>query len=91
MRLPSAVRPLAQVAVLAAIVATLLYLPTAVLLIGVSHAFGISFDAFVTFGGALGPFLGLAAWWMLAFAAACIYALFAFPWDEKVLSWPKKG
>ena len=76
---------------MAAIVATLVYLPAAALLVLVAHFTSLSFYAFMTFGGALNTFSGLAAWWLIAFAGACIYALFAFPWDENVLSWPKKN
>jgi hypothetical protein len=76
---------------MAAIVATLLYLPAAALLALVAQFTGLSFHAFMTFGGTLNTFSGLAAWWLVAFAGACIYAVFAFPWQEKVLAWPKKN
>ncbi len=75
---------------LAAIVATLAYLPAAALLALVAHFTGLSFYALMTFGGSLGTFSGLACWWLLAFAGAGVYAIFAFPWEEKVLAWPKK-
>jgi hypothetical protein len=52
---------------------------------------GISFQAFVTFGGAFNVLPGLAIWWLLVFAGACIYAACLIPWDEKVIRWPKKG
>ena len=28
--------------------------------------------------------------WLLTFGGACVYAVCAFPWDEKVLAWPGK-
>jgi hypothetical protein len=82
--------PLAQVAVMAAIVATLLYFPMGVALAVLLRLVGVSFEALVTFGGAIGVFLGLAAWWSLVFAGAGIYAACVFPWGDKVLGWPKK-
>ena len=71
---------LAQVAVMGAIVASLLYFPLA---LGLRVA-GFSFQAFVTFGGAFNVLPGLAIWWLLVFAGACIYAAFLMPWGEKV-------
>jgi len=67
---------------MAAIVATLLYGPVGLVLALALALFGISFQAALTFGGAVGTFLGLAAWWLLAFASACVYAAFTFPWDD---------
>jgi hypothetical protein len=75
---------LAQVAVMGAIVASLLYFPLgAALALGLRVA-GVSFQAFVTFGGAFNVLPGLAIWWLLVFAGACIYAAFLMPWGEKV-------
>ena len=45
--------------------------------------FGISFQTALTFGGSLGTFLSLAAWWLLAFAGACIYTVWTFPWEDQ--------
>jgi hypothetical protein len=83
--------PLAQVALMGAIVASLLYFPFGVALALALHVAGISFQAFVTFGGAFNVLPGLAIWWLLVFAGACIYAACLIPWDEKVIRWPKKG
>jgi hypothetical protein len=79
----------AQVAVMAAIVATLLYLPFGLVLALVLRAAGVPFETFATFGGALGVFAGLALWWLLFFAGALVYAACLFPWRDKVLGWPK--
>ncbi len=84
-------RPVAQVAVIAAIIASLVYLPAAAGLALLSRVLGISLQGFATFGGVLSPFVGLLAWWLVAFAGACAYAFIAFPWKEKVLAWPKKS
>jgi hypothetical protein len=67
---------------MAAIVATLAYGPVGLLLALGFALFGISFQAALTFGGAFGTFTGLAAWWLLAYAAAWIYAAFTFPWED---------
>jgi hypothetical protein len=83
--------PVAQVAVMGAIVASLLYFPLVVSLALALRVAGISFQAFVTFGGAFNVLPGLAIWWLLVFAGACIYAACLIPWDEKVIGWPKKA
>lgn len=75
---------------MAAIVATLMYLPAGMAMVLVLKLFGISVKAAVTFGGAFNMLPGLFAWWLLAFAGSCVYAVCAFPWEEKVLAWPRK-
>jgi hypothetical protein len=80
----SAMPLLAQVAVMGAIVASLLYFPLGVALALALRVAGFSFQAFVTFGGAFNVLPGLAIWWLLFFAGACIYAAFLMPWGEKV-------
>jgi hypothetical protein len=82
---------LARMALMAAIVATLLFVPVVLAFALLIRVLGFSPEAFATFGGALHPLVGLFAWWLAAFAGACVYAAFAFPWDEKVLAWPKKN
>lgn len=65
-----------HVMAMAAIVATLMYLPVGAILALASFAvLGISFEAFLTFGGSLGGFQGLLAWWALGFIAALPYAV----------------
>lgn len=84
------ITPVSQVAILGAIAATLFGWPAGAALALALSLFGISFHAVLTFGGAFSTWLGLLAWWLLAFAAACLYAACAFPWGEKVLAWPRK-
>ena len=83
--------PLAQVAVMGAIVASLLYFPLGVALALALRVAGISFQAFVTFGGAFNVLPGLVIWWLLVFAGACIYTACLIPWGERVIGWPKNG
>jgi hypothetical protein len=82
--------PTAQVAVMASIVATLLYLPAGLLLALASWALGIPVEFVATFRGVFNIFVGLALWWVLVFAGACVYAACLFPWGEKVREWPRK-
>lgn len=64
-----------------AVVGTLLYFPGAVL-VGLAYlVLGHSPEALATFGGALGIFPGLIAWWLIAAAAGSLYAACVFPWD----------
>ena len=81
---------LSQVAVMGAIVACLLYLPAGMMLALVAALFGFSLEDMVTFDGTFNIHSGLFAWWLLTFGGACIYAVCAFPWEEKVLAWPRK-
>jgi hypothetical protein len=82
--------PIGQVAVMAAIVATLAYFPLGFIVGLMLRVFGVSFTAFVTFGAAVAPLIGLLLWWLLLFAGACIYAACLFPWGDEVLGWPRK-
>ena len=81
---------LSQVAVMGAIVACLLYLPVGMVLALVFALFDIPLEGMVTFDGAFSIYSGLFAWWLLTFCGACLYAVRAFPWDDKVLAWPRK-
>jgi hypothetical protein len=75
---------ISQQMVMAAIVATLLWLPVGALLAWLCFGvLGISVHAFVTFGDALNRFQGVLAWWALGFLAALAYAGFLLPWDRK--------
>ena len=86
----SALTAVSQVAVMAAIVATLLYLPLGVVLALTLPLFGIPLEALATFGGTLNMTLGLLLWWLLAFTGACAYAALVYPWGDKVFAWPGK-
>ena len=82
--------PIAQVAVMAAIVTTLAYFPVGLAAALALRIVGIPFLASLTFGGSVNIFVGLIVWWLLVFTAACVYAACFFPWGDKVLAWPKK-
>lgn len=65
---------------MAAIVATMLVVPVCGLLALLALLlFGVPPGAFVTFGGLLGVFEGIAAWWMVMLLAGFLYALHAMP------------
>lgn len=69
---PRLARP---VAVMAAIVTTLMGAPVWGLLASVSFGvLDISFHAFLTFGGALNAFQGVLAWWALGYLPALVYS-----------------
>ena len=76
---------------MAAIGATLLYVPLGASAAFVASLCGVPIGAVVTFGGLLGTVPGLLAWWLLAFAGACACTVCLFPWKEKVLEWPGKA
>ena len=82
--------PLSQMLVMGAVVATMLYVPLAIAVVVVLLVIGVPVGAVVTFGGTFNTFLGMFAWWLLAFAGACVYAACAFPWGDKVFAWPRK-
>ena len=73
---------LSQLAVMAAIVASMLYPSAGAALALLLWLLGVPFLAFVTFGGALHVVVAMLAWWLLAFAAALVYAVLAFPWAQ---------
>ena len=83
-------RAVPQMMVMAAIVATLVYLPAGLVLPLLLGLFGISIDAVVTFGGFFNFLLGMLVWWLVVFAVACIYTACVFPWGDEVLAWPRK-
>ena len=65
---------LPQRAAIAAVVATLFYVPGGLVLLLVLRVFGVPFDSVASFGGLLGTFSGLIVWWLLVFVASCVYA-----------------
>jgi hypothetical protein len=67
---------LGQIALMAAIAATLVVWPAGIVLAVALSFFGIPLESFVTFGGALSRLTGLLALWLLGFAAAVPYAVF---------------
>ena len=66
-------RSLLQHAVTAAVVATLFYVPVGLATLLILRVFGVPYDSVVSFGGALGMFSGLFAWWLLTFILAYVY------------------
>ena len=84
----SALAAFAQLAVMAAVVATLAYLPLGAMLALILFLSGIPFEVQLTFGGALHAALGLLVWWVVFFAGACGYAAWVFPWGDKAIGWP---
>jgi hypothetical protein len=68
--------------VMAAIVATLACVPMAVVLVLFSLGIpDVSIRSLVTFGGRFNAFVGVVAWWAIAFVPALTYAGFTMPTD----------
>lgn len=67
---------------MAAIVATMLGVPVAVVLAGVLFLFDVSLHACLTFGGKLNAYQGAAAWWLVAFLPTLAYAAWVMPWES---------
>ena len=60
---------------MAAIVATLLWLPlVALLALGARLAFGLPFHEFLTFGEVIAASEGVVAWWAIALVPSGVYA-----------------
>lgn len=70
--------------VMAAIVGTLLYFPAGLAVVLVCNLVELPAVSLITFGGALGVFTGLLAWWLIGFAIVLPYAAFIFPWHAKM-------
>ena len=86
----TAMASLGQLAVMAALVATMAYFPFGLALISLLRVAGLGGEALITFGGSFGIFVGLIAWWLLVFSGAFLYAAFMFPWGDKEFGWPGK-
>ena len=72
---------------MAAVVATLLYWPLVLVVALGLRFFGIPPERIATFDGTFNLLVGLVAWWLLAFAVACVYAATVFPWDDEAPTW----
>ncbi|HUJ88255.1 MAG TPA: hypothetical protein VLX30_15510 [Burkholderiales bacterium] len=73
---------LAQLMVMAAVVATALFVPVVALFALLSFAlFGVSLSSFMTFGEAIAAYQGLAVWWAIVFVPALAYSAFVMPWQ----------
>jgi hypothetical protein len=73
---------LGKLVTMAAIVATLAWVPAGALLAVLLLFFGSSLHAFITFGGAISGFLGVAAWWGAGFILALVYAVWVLPYER---------
>jgi hypothetical protein len=67
---------------MAAIVAILCYWPTGIAIALLLALFGVPVGAFVIFDGALDRYAGMAAWWLIFFGPALVYAAPVFPWQQ---------
>jgi ABC-type multidrug transport system permease subunit len=76
-----------EVAMLAAIVTTMLFVPAAAMLAGLLYLVGISLHGFTTFNGVLNAWQGTAAWWTIAFLPALAYSVYMLPW-KGTQAWP---
>ncbi|MGH8686679.1 MAG: hypothetical protein ACREU5_05935 [Burkholderiales bacterium] len=73
---------------MAAVVATLVYVPVGIALALLLRAFGISFENSLTLDAVLSPVFGLLAWWLIFFVGAFGYAAWLYPWGDKDFGWP---
>jgi len=73
----------AKLALLAAIVASLVYWPAALVVVSLFGLAGVSAQNVVTVGGALGTFAGMLVWWLLLFVLLLAGAALVFPWNVK--------
>ena len=71
-----------QMAVMAAVVATICYWPVGIMVALALAAAGVSLDALLTFGGSLNRYVGMAVWWLVFFAPSLVYAAVVFPWEQ---------
>lgn len=68
---------------MAAIVATMLGVPVAVVLAGVLSLFDVSLHACLIFGGKLNAYQGVVAWWLIAFLPTLVYSAWVMPWEPR--------
>lgn len=73
-----------RLAVMTAVVATMLYWPIGIAVVLVCALIGIPAQALITFGGVLGTLAGMLAWWLLVFALTLPYAASVFPWGGRM-------
>lgn len=85
----TALKALSQMAMMAAIVATLACIPVGAALALVLHQLDVPLDAVLTLGGAVHASVGLVLGWLIVFAAACGYAAWVFPWEDRQFGWPR--
>lgn len=76
-------KPLIQMVVMAAVVATLAYVPLALVVVLVLRLIDFPPAMLLTLGGTVHAALGLMLGWLIVFGAACAYAAWLFPWGEE--------
>jgi hypothetical protein len=82
-------KALSQMAVMAAIVATLACIPVGAALAFVLHQVGVPVVALLTLDGSVHAAFGLVLWWLIVFAGSCGYAAWAYPWEDRRFGWPR--
>jgi hypothetical protein len=70
--------------VVAAIAASLLYGPAALIVVVFFSVLGVSPEAVLTVGGWVGVASGMLAWWLLLFGLALPCAILLLPWNVKL-------
>jgi len=73
-------RSVPQLLLMSAIVTTALFAPVAALVALLAMLLGVPLQSLVTFGGSLGTLQGMAAWWLIFFVPALVYAAYVMPW-----------
>ena len=87
----AALSTLTQVGTMAAIVATLVYVPLVGATVLVLRLCGISLESALTFGGAVHAALGLLICWSICLVGSCAYAAWIFPWGDWRRPWRGAG
>jgi hypothetical protein len=77
-----------RLAVMAAVVASLVYWPAGILVALACALIGVSPQAILTFGGGMGTLYGMLGWWLILFVLSLPYAAWFFPWDAKIDGFP---
>lgn len=85
----TAQKALAQMAMMAAITATLACIPVGAAFALVLHQLGMPLGTLLTLGGQVHASVGLVLWWLIVFAGACGYAAWMFPWEDRDFGWPR--
>ena len=73
-----------RLVILAAICASLLYWPAALVIVLCFALFGVAPEGVVTLGGSLGVFSGMLAWWLFLFIGVLPCLVCVFPWNVKL-------
>ena len=77
-------RSVPQTIVMATIVTTALYLPVVALIALAAFAlFRVPLESLLTFGGWLGLFDGVVAWWAILLVPSLVYAVYVMRWSGR--------